>query len=496
MSQALKILMISSECIPFAKAGGLADVVPSLAKQLALMGHDVRIIMPRYYFIDRSSLARAPNRIEIPVLNGLAQAGLYSASLDQTNVNVYFVEYENLYGRDGIYASPGESEFVDNALRFAFLNKAAFSACRMLNWIPDVIHGHDWPCAPSMAMLNSTERTGDFKRSAGVFTIHNVGYQGLFPAEQFPVLGMPWTEFKLGSFEFWGKLNFMQGALRHAGAISTVSPRYAEEIKTVNFGFGMEGILTEKSAKLTGILNGMDYQAWNPQSDELLAKNFDVDSLGDKQANKLALQKELGLEVNQDLAVIGIISRLVSQKGFVELAAPGFGSLSRILADFPVQLVILGTGERWCEDELARLSKIYPNLKLVLAYNERLSHLIQAGSDFFLMPSLYEPCGLTQMYALRYGTIPIVAPSGGLADTVKDLKIHPKTATGIYIQLPVTPEHIYQSVRSAVTLWMDRKPAYRSMQERAMKLRFSWEESAKEYEKIYLMALSDKRGQS
>jgi len=493
MDQPLKILMVSSEAVPFAKSGGLADVVPSLARYLADGGHDVRIIMPRYYFIDRTLLTLQRSHLDIRMNNTSCHAGLYAGIIPDSTVPIYFVDYDPMYGRDGIYGSPQDGDYADNAARFAFLCKAAFTMCRALHWIPDVINAHDWPAAPILGYLATTERQGAFEKTAGVFTIHNVGYQGVFPAHQFEILNLPWSDFRPGSFEFYDKLNLMQGALRNAHKINTVSKGYAKEICTPQFGFGMEGILSERQADLHGILNGMDYQPWDPSEDEHLPVRYDFDDMDGKARCKAFLQQHLGLEVRPERPVFGIISRMVTQKGFVELCAPGYGILDKLLSTYPMQVVILGTGERWCEDECLRLTRIHPNLKVVLAYNERLSHLIQAGSDFFLMPSLYEPCGLTQMYALRYGTIPVVTPTGGLSDTVTDIRLHPKSGTGIYIEMPVNPGSIFHAVKMAMYYWADRRSTLKAMQERGMKQRFDWVASCKEYVAMYRQAISRRR---
>jgi starch synthase len=493
MAEPLKILMIASEAIPFAKSGGLADVVPSLARYLSARGHDVRIILPRYYFIDRTLLERHPVRLEIRMGNSMYSTAVDIGYVPSSQVPVYFVDHESLFGRDGIYGSPSEGDYHDNALRFALLCKAAFALCRALHWIPDILHGHDWPSAPAFGYLATVERSGPFEKTAGVFTIHNVGYQGSFPANQFELLDLPWSEFRMGSFEFYDSLNFMQGALRNAQKITTVSPGYAKEIITSQFGYGMEGILQERQSDLVGILNGMDYNIWNPATDDHLPQRYDVGNMAGKARTKAFLQQHVGLETNPEMPVFGIISRLVSQKGFVELVAPRHGILSKLLSDFPLQIVMLGTGERWCEDELVRLAKIHPRLRVQFAYNERLSHLIQAGADFFLMPSLYEPCGLTQMYALRYGTIPVVSPTGGLADTVVDVRLHPEAATGIYIEHPVHPDTIHYAIKMAMYYWTDRRNTLETMRERGMKKRFDWARSSVDYEAVFRQAIAAKR---
>lgn len=491
MNAPMKILMVTSEAVPWAKAGGLADVVPVLARELELLGHDARVVLPRYYSIDPGSLEDTGISFDLDLAGRAEHVRVLTTRYPGSQVAVYFLDHEGLYGREGIYNQKGGHDFPDNARRFALLNRAAFELCRQLAWIPDIIHAHDWTSAPSLALLNTTE-ADSFPRTAGVFTIHNVGYHGSFDSSEFGLLGLDWSEFRMGSFEFYGRLNFMQGGLRHAHKITTVSPRYAQEITHPDFGFGMDGILRERHADLVGILNGMDYSEWTPATDRHLARPFDTPDLAGKAANKKALQAELGLEVRDDIPLIGIISRMVGQKGFKELAEPGYGCLRRMLRDFPLQLVVLGTGEAWCEQEFKRLEAEFPQLKVILAYDNRLSHLIQAASDFFLMPSLYEPCGLTQMYALRYGTLPIVSATGGLSDTVTDIAANPMAGTGICFPLPVTPDSIYRAVWRAMDLWLDQPEQLGQMRLRAMAQRFTWEQSSRAYEALYRQALEQR----
>lgn len=492
MNTALKILMVTSEAVPWAKAGGLADVVPVLAAELEARGHDARIVLPRYYSIDTAPLEDTGIVLPVSLGGTTEEVRVYRALYPGSKVQAYFLDHQGLFGRDGIYAQAGGHDFPDNARRFALLNNAVFPLCHALGWIPDILHAHDWCAAPSLAMLDTREVSRGFGQTAGIFTIHNVGYHGSFDSSEFALLDLDWQEFRMGAFEFYGRLNFMQGGLRHARKITTVSPRYAREITHPDFGFGMDGILRERYRDLEGILNGMDYGEWTPSTDAHLVAPFDSDDLAGKAANKSALQKELGLEVRDDIPLVGIISRMVGQKGFRELAAPGHGCLPGVLRDFPLQMVILGTGEAWCEQELMRLAGEHSNLKVVLAYSNRLSHRIQAASDFFLMPSLYEPCGLTQMYALRYGTLPIVSNTGGLSDTVKDKDAHPRQGTGISFDLPVTPGSIYRALWRAMDLWLDYPDELQAMRQRGMAQRFTWEDSCKAYEDLYRQALAGK----
>jgi starch synthase len=421
--------------------------------------------------------------------------GVLHGHIPGSEVPVYFLEHEGMYGRDGVYGSRSEPAFGDNARRFTLLCRGAFQLCRMLSWTPDVIHAHDWPAALVPVYLQTWESTGPFARTAGVLTVHNLGYQGVFPKDELHHTQLDWSRFHGAGFEYHDKLNFLKAGLSNADLLTTVSPTYAREIQTAEHGHGLDGLLRHRAADLFGVLNGIDYEEWNPEADPLLPATFSADDLAGKAVCKEHLQQELGLAVDPEVAVIGMVSRLVDQKGFGELCGPTHGSLYQICTDLAVQVAILGTGEAWCEEELRRLAARLPNLAVRLEFSNRLAHLIEAGSDLFLMPSRYEPCGLNQMYSLRYGTLPIVRRTGGLADTVRSYDEGTGEGTGfVFDQL--TPRAIYDTVGWAVWAHYERPDQMAAMRRRAMQERFSWELSAARYGELYQWALDRRLGKT
>jgi starch synthase len=480
-----KILMLSSEAVPFAKTGGLADVVTALSAQLKAMGHDVRILMPRYYHIDRGNFIKHEAAIGIPLGRGEEWTAAYEGKLPGTEVPVYFLDHERFFGRGGIYGNRPDEGFRDNAARFALLSRGAFQLCRMLQWTPEVIHCHDWPSAPACYILKKEERYSEFRDTKSVLTIHNLGYQGIFSLDDAVYIQPETDAINLSTLEFSGALNFLKSGIITADKITTVSPTYAEEIKKPEYGFNMDGLLNYRSADLRGILNGIDYSVWDPAVDEHIApNNFSSDSITGKAAAKKALQQKMGLKTDRNIPLVGIVSRLVEQKGFGELCAPGYGSLYSICKDMDFQFAILGSGDSWCEEELKRLSNIIPNLSVKIGYDNQLAHLIEAGSDFFLMPSRYEPCGLNQMYSLSYGTLPIVRRTGGLADTVENYNQENGGGTGFVFD-DLRPDVLYNVMGWVEETWKERRPHIKKMRKRAMKNRFTWEESAMQYLNIY-----------
>jgi starch synthase len=484
MDAKLNILMVTSEAYPYAKSGGLADVVPNLAQELSRLGHCVKIIMPRYYGINRELLEKHPAPLGIPLANEEIWTGLYSTHLPGTAVEVYFIEHEELYGRDGIYGDSQTPVYHDNLKRFAVLSRGAFQLCKLLQWFPHIMHGHDWTAGPAMAYLKTLEYAGPFRHCRGVFTIHNIGYQGIFPPQEFQQLGLSSSDFETRGFAYHKQICLLQAGLANADLVTTVSKGYATEVLEPKLGFGMNKLLASKGEAFRGILNGMDYSIWNPAHDQLIPFPYDSKTLSNKGLNKNLIQEEAGLPVDAKIPLIGIVSRLVTQKGFKDLV-DNEGLAIRKICEFPAQVIILGTGEQWIEQALIELSRELPNLRVYIRYNEKMSHLIQAGSDFFLMPSLYEPCGLTQMYALRYGTLPIVTPTGGLKDTVVDADSNIDSATGFYIQQPLSPDTLIEGVRRAVDLYNASPQIYLEMQKRSMKQRFDWKKAAQEYADFY-----------
>lgn len=480
--------MVSSEAVPFAKTGGLADAVSALSVSLAKLGHDVRIVMPRYYSIDTKTLEKKHFPLNVRLANEEQRCVVYKSRLPGSDskavVPVYFLDYEKYYGRDGIYGTAEEPDFADNASRFSFLSRAAFQLCRTLTWIPDIIHAHDWPTALVPVYLKYQEAHTDFNKTYSVLTIHNLGYQGIYSQDKFIHTGLDWTLFKKAGFEDWDKMNLLKAGLLSADKLTTVSPTYVEETKTHAYGFRMDEILRSRADDYVGILNGIDDDVWNPEKDNTIPCNYSFGDMSGKSENKRILQKDFSLPQEAHVPVIGMVTRLTEQKGIGELFGPAYGSAWSICNDMKIQLVLLGSGEEWCEKEIRVLTGKLPNFKAVIGYNERLSHLIEAGSDFFLMPSRYEPCGLNQMYSLAYGTPPIVRRTGGLADTVENYNQDTGDGTGfVFDQL--TPRSIYDTVGWAVWAYYNRPAHIEAMRLRAMQKNFSWTQSALKYAELY-----------
>lgn len=480
----MKILMVTSEAVPYAKTGGLADAVSALSIALEKLGHDVRIIMPRYYRIDRNKLEHIPGPMGVHPGYQEIWTGVYTTKLPGSTIPVYFIDHEHSFGRDGIYGIPGETDFNDNPQRFSLLGHAAFQLCRKIQWYPDIMHCHDWAAALPAILLKCTHRQGEFARTASVFTIHNIGYQGVYGKHLYPYTGLGWDQFYSAGFEDWDRMNFLKAALVCADKLTTVSPTYAKEIQRPEYGFRMDGILRYRSADLFGILNGVDTTIWNPETDSYIPQKYSIKTLDKKKRNKAELQKRMGLKIDPDVPVFGIITRLADQKGVSELFGPAYGSAFKMCSDIHMQMVVLGSGEKWCEDELVSLNRSLPNFSAYIGYDEGLSHLIEAGSDFFLMPSRYEPCGLNQMYSLLYGTLPVVRKTGGLADTVENYDEKTGEGTGFVLE-NLTPQSIYDTVGWASYAWYNKREHIQKMQERGMKQQFGWEVSAKKYEDVY-----------
>ncbi len=474
----MNIMFASSEVTPFAKTGGLADVSAALPKALNKLGENVKIVMPRYYNINKDNLEKLPFNIGVPMGElGTLWAGVYKSNLPSTNVEVYFIDYEKFFGRSGIYADENGYSYPDNDKRFIFFTTSVFELALALKFDVDVFHFNDWQSAAGTALLKY-RYNWLFPKSKSVLTIHNLEHQGIFGKSTFNYLMIDWKHFNLYEFEALGLTNLLKGGIAAADKITTVSPTYAKEIQTSKFGFGLEEHIKAHSHKLTGILNGVDYDEWNPKTDKLIPYNYDAENIEEKTKNKLALQKRMGLKKNTKRCLIGLVSRFAKQKG-IELIASSMEGLIHLNADF----VFLGSGEKWAEWFFSDISAKYPNFRVWVGYNNALAHLIEAGSDLFLMPSMFEPCGLNQLYSLRYGTPPIVRAVGGLNDTVKNYNPLTKEGTGFKFY-DATREALINTLKWAVdTYYFDE--GYKTVQKRGMKKRFSWEKSAKEYKKIY-----------
>ncbi|MDR2510729.1 MAG: glycogen synthase [Spirochaetaceae bacterium] len=484
----MKILMVSSEAVPFAKTGGLADAVSALSISLAKMGHEIKIVMPRYYNIGKDKLVPAGGEMGVPVGGFEEWCAVYKAEMPgapaKNPIEVYFIDHEIFFGRDGIYGTPSEPDFIDNPRRFTFFSRSAFQLCHKLHWFPDVMHSHDWPSALVPVYLKYALRNGPFAKTVSVLTIHNLGYQGVYHKDNFHYTGLGWNIYYEGGFEDWNMMNMLKAGVYAADRLNTVSETYCNETKIQEHGFRLDGPLRYRSADYRGILNGVDTEVWNPEKDAYIPKRYSANDLSGKAAAKAELQKVFGLQINPDVPVLGMITRLTGQKGVGEVFGPGYGSAFSICRDMKLDFVVLGTGEGWCEHELRGLSSRLSNFRAIIGYSESISHLIEAGSDFFLMPSRYEPCGLNQMYSLLYGTPPIVRRTGGLVDTVENFDEGSGAGTGFMFD-DLTPLAVYNTVGWAVWAYYNRPEAVLAMRKRGMKQDFSWETSAKKYVEMY-----------
>ncbi len=470
----MNVVVVTSEYAPYAKSGGLADAVAAISRSMARRGHRVRAILPRYYSIDRGQLTPDPVPLPVPGPGGTETARIYQ-SVD-SGVEMLFVDFEPLFGRDGIYGSRPDDAFTDNLARFAFFARAALATIDRLSakGEPDILHVHDWPAAlvPVLLRANGAARTARV-----VLTIHNAGYQGAFPIGELGATGIDGKRAGRLGLVHNDTVNLLRAAVTCADAVTTVSPTHAEELLREETSFGLHSVLSEHARPLQGILNGIDTTEWDPAGDPYIAMNYDARNRSGKAACKRALQREFGLPDDPAVPVIGQVTRLVEQKGIGPLFGPGYGSAFRICSDLPVQWIILGSGAAWCEGEIAALARRLANLRGRIGYDEALAHRIEAGADLFLMPSLYEPCGLNQMYSMRYGTVPIAPRTGGLADTVREDR-------GFIID-QVTPESIFDAVARATRTYRNAPERFEALSARGMEADFSWDRSAADYEALF-----------
>lgn len=450
----MKIVICASEVLPYAKTGGLADVTGALPRALETQGQEVIVVMPRY------------KGIKEPI------------GLIGKNVKVYFIENDVYFKRDNLYGDK-TGDYKDNLERFSFYCKKTLELLKEINFKPDIIHVHDWQAALIPVYLKTLYKTDLFyKDTRTVLTIHNLGYQGLFPKEQFLKLGLDVSLFSIQGLEFYGQVNILKGGLEFCDIINTVSPTYSKEIQTKRLGFGLEGVLEKRSSVVFGILNGLDYDIWNPQTDKIIAKNYSIKNLDDKFQNKLALQKICGLPQDKDIPLVGIVSRLAEQKGF-DIFAEAIDHICKI----DLQLVILGTGDLKYHHIMESMVKKHPKaISLFLKFDDALAHKIYAGSDMFLMPSQYEPCGLGQLIALRYGSIPLVFKTGGLADTINQ--------ENGFLFNKYNKDALGAMINQALLVFKDKKKWFKLIN-KAMQCDFSWGESAKKYMELYEKAKSE-----
>jgi len=484
----MKILFVASECAPFAKTGGLGDVVGALPKALAAAGLDVRVVLPLYAGIDWNALERLEGTLGVPMWSGTAWCGVRLGRLPGSRVPVYFLDHRHYFDRPYLYGTPGEG-YADNLERFSFLSRGALELCKALGWIPDVLHAHDWQAALAPVYLNTVEWAQPLHGTASVYSIHNLSYQGVFDPGAMPVTALGWEHFHDHAFEHFGTLNLTKAALYHSTLLSTVSPTYAREVQTSAYGAGLDGVLRERSGDLHGILNGIDVVEWDPAADPRLPAHFAAHDLSGKRACKAALQREAGLPERPEVPVFALVGRLVAQKGIDVLAQ----ILPHVL-DWDLQVVLLGTGEPDAERYLAWLASQRPDrLRAWIGFDDARAHRIEAGADFFLMPSRFEPCGLNQMYSLRYGTLPIVRATGGLADSVQGYEQASGEGTGFVLH-DLTPDSLGDTIGWALATWYQRPAHVAAMRVRAMRQDFSWERAASAYGELYRTAYARRRG--
>ncbi|MDH7493734.1 MAG: glycogen synthase GlgA [Candidatus Saccharicenans sp.] len=481
----IRIAFLTPEMAPLAKTGGLADVTGALPKYLSLNPSlEVAVVMPLHREVRKKNL---PLQLKIDGLKIDWPGTEKSFSVHEYRAdgfNVYLIDNPTFYDRDYLYGTP-EGDYPDNGQRFAFFSLAALKTLRALDFKPDLIHAHDWQSALAFAYLrHGRTEAGFYDRTRLLFTIHNLAYQGLFPPEILEKVGLPSSLFNPENLEFYGRVNFLKAGLIYSDAISTVSPTYSLEIQTPEFGFGLEGVLRHRSDRLFGILNGIDYQDWNPATDPALPAHYSRDNPAGKTICRMELLRAFNFPLDSARPIIGMVSRLAGQKGFDLLVR----SLDELLQE-EVYLVILGTGEKDIQNLLLEARAKYPDrLGLRIAFDDRLARLIYAGSDFFLIPSRYEPCGLTQMYSLRYGTVPVVRSTGGLKDSVREFNPGTLQGNGFLFQDYQTTAML-EAIHRALTFYR-QEPFWSKLVDNALASNFSWEKSAEDYFQLYTRILS------
>lgn len=483
----LHVLFVTSEAFPLIKTGGLADVSGALPKAINYLPEfdgEIRILIPAYSGV----ISKLSSVKQVATIQALGQqCKLYMGKMPDSTINVIAIQNETLYERaGGPYADENGIDWPDNALRFGVLSRIASLLTKQnspLDWKPDLVHCNDWQTGLTPAYMKLV----DHVTVKSVFSIHNMAYQGNFDRAQLNLLELPAVHFNISGFEFYDQISFMKAGLFYADHLSTVSPTYAKEIQTVVYGFGLQGLLAARKNDLTGILNGIDTQDWNPATDQHLVKHYAYKNMAGKKAIKKDLQKKLGLSIDADAPLLGVVSRFAYQKGLDLLPQ----IIPALIAD-GCQIAILGSGEKSLEEAFTLLQKAYPTaLSINIGYNEPLSHNIMAGADMFIMPSRFEPCGLNQLYGLAYGTPPIVTATGGLADSVHDTtpdSIKHNLATGFVIK-NVTHVSLLVAIRYAITLWKDKR-IWRKIQKNGMETNVSWSSSASLYLGLYTKVLS------
>ena len=485
----MKIVMIASECVPYVKTGGLADVVGALPGVLRKMGHEVIVVLPLYSMIDYKRHKLQPFLTSMGVWMGNALEWCTVHQADMQGTAVYFIESNKFFDRYGLYHDASFNDYLDNPRRYGFIARAGLQLCKDIGFKPDIVHAHDWHTALAPAFLKIWHWNDPFLGSAAsVLTIHNVAYQGVYDKEAYDYLGLRWDNFTSDKFEDHGKINFLKGGIIYADMVNTVSPTYANESRTPAGGYGLAPYLNDKGDNYWGILNGCDYEKWNPATDKLIPSRYSPSNMRGKAVCKKALQERMGLEINPNIPIVGVVSRLVSQKGLDLLAQ----AMDSIVDQMQVQFAILGSGEKDLEAFYGQIPTRHPgHVGSFIGYSDELSHWIEAGADFFIMPSIYEPCGLNQIYSLKYGTLPIVRATGGLDDTVQQYNESTGAGTGFKFW-EISSKAIYYTVGWAVSTYYDRPQHMQKMIRLAMQQDYSWEKSAEAYLALYERAIEVK----
>lgn len=490
MPESLKILFVASECVPFAKSGGLGDVAGTLPAFLKKSGHDIRVVIPLYSFIDTKKfcIVKTVSNMSVHLGSEDILCNVHSSTL-YGNVPVYFIEYEPYFGLPDIYHDKDFKDYPDNPKRFTLLSKAALQLCHAIKFKPDVVHANDWHTAILPALLKRLYINDTlFSKTASVLTIHNLAYQGRYSRYFYDFTGLSYNDFTPDKFEDYNAINFLKGGIYFADMVNTVSKGYAAETRTAEGGHGLDNYLNMKGGNYIGILNGVDYSRWDPGSDTLIPFHYTPENMSGKSGCKKMLQKKLGLKQYSKTPVIGIVSRFAEQKGLYILSE----CIEYIISNANVQFAILGAGDKKLEEYFGNLHLRYPGkIGSFIGYNNELAHMIEAGSDLFLMPSLYEPCGLNQIYSLKYGTIPIVRATGGLNDTIDNYNKDLDEGTGFKFT-GANVEALYNTVLYALETYHLNKPHFKKLIERAMKQHFSWEESSGEYVELYRKAIDNR----
>jgi starch synthase len=485
----MNIFMVSSESVPFSKSGGLADVVGALSAALAGLGSEVRVLVPCYGNMDTSGFSDTSIGIDIPLLGKTERVTFFATKLGK--VTFYFLCHPWFQDRKGIYGENSFSPYGDNLERYMLLNKASMPLCKALSWKPDVIHCHDWTCG-FIPYLMDLERDKFFSGTVSIMTIHNLAYQGDFSRLQLLGGNIEPNKRMFSGDASEKRVNMLKTGIEFADAITTVSPTYAKEIQTTEYGCNLETLLQKRNHDLSGIINGIDYEEWNPLTDTFIEDHYSETDLSGKAITKALVQKEFNLPVDPKVPLFSMISRIADQKGFVELLEGSPCALEKLVRDFPLQMLIVGTGDERMEKQLVELGKRYENLSVNILFSNRGAHRIEAASDFFLMPSRYEPCGLNQLYSLRYGTLPVARETGGLADSIIDLDESPHAGTGILFKT-ISGDAILKAVRRALHWWEKGPMEMDLIRNRCMESDSTWERSARSYLNIYETSIREKK---